>query len=262
MTAPQDPRAGRLPPVAAALVRSLLPIAERHEVVAELQSRVPGAFCPSWSCEGAHLGVAPGDRVDPRTVRKELVAGEYRIRAAGKPYAAGRTNVRKLDHGFPLRRPAADASADIRAAAVLTLALGAGGTAAIFSVVRTLLLEPLPIAREDQVGVLWFGGSWNEAGISPPPAEFPRLSADGGVPARTTPRSRRAGGPLRLVRGNRDLVGALRRARRAGRCWAAPSRPATTRPGAELVAVLSHCALAGARLRSLDHRQAAAARRR
>ena len=46
--------------------------------------------------------------------------------------------------------------------AVLTLALGAGGTAAIFSVVRTLLLDPLPIAREDQVGVLWFGGSWNE----------------------------------------------------------------------------------------------------
>ena len=48
------------------------------------------------------------------------------------------------------------------ALAVLTLALAAGGTAAIFSVVRALLLDPLPIAREEQVGVLWFGGSWKE----------------------------------------------------------------------------------------------------
>ena len=55
-----------------------------------------------------------------------------------------------------LRRPT------YAALAVLTLALAAGGIAAIFSVVRTLLLDPLPIAREEQVGVLWFGGSWRE----------------------------------------------------------------------------------------------------
>jgi predicted permease len=45
--------------------------------------------------------------------------------------------------------------------AIVTLALGAGGTAAVFSVVRALLLQPLPIAREAEVGVFWFGGSWN-----------------------------------------------------------------------------------------------------
>ena len=33
------------------------------------------------------------------------------------------------------------------ALAVLTLALGAGGTAAIYSITRTLLLDPLPIVR-------------------------------------------------------------------------------------------------------------------
>ncbi len=47
--------------------------------------------------------------------------------------------------------------------AVLTLALGAGGTAAIFSVARALLLEPLPIAHEEQVGVFYFPYSWNES---------------------------------------------------------------------------------------------------
>src|SRR5919204_5664078 len=46
--------------------------------------------------------------------------------------------------------------------AVLTLTLGAGGTAAIFSIVRELLLKPLPVAHEEQIGVLWFGGSWTE----------------------------------------------------------------------------------------------------
>ena len=47
--------------------------------------------------------------------------------------------------------------------AVLTLALGAGGTAAIFSVARTLLFAPLPIAHEEQVGVFYFPYSWNES---------------------------------------------------------------------------------------------------
>ncbi|HEU5309836.1 MAG TPA: ABC transporter permease, partial [Candidatus Eisenbacteria bacterium] len=46
--------------------------------------------------------------------------------------------------------------------AVLTLALGAGGTAAVVSVIRPILLEPLPYAREEEVGVLWMPGDWTE----------------------------------------------------------------------------------------------------
>ena len=64
--------------------------------------------------------------------------------------------------------------------AVLTLALAAGGTAAIFSVVRALLLDPLPIAREEQVGVLWFSGSWREQeflGLRPQFPGFQRMAA-------------------------------------------------------------------------------------
>jgi predicted permease len=47
--------------------------------------------------------------------------------------------------------------------AVLTLALGVGGTAAIFSIVRGLLLEPLPIQRETEVAVFWNVFDWSEA---------------------------------------------------------------------------------------------------
>ena len=46
--------------------------------------------------------------------------------------------------------------------AIFTLALGAGGAAAIFSVARTMLLEPLPVTREDDIGVFWFQQSWTE----------------------------------------------------------------------------------------------------
>ena len=46
--------------------------------------------------------------------------------------------------------------------AVLTLALGVGGTAATFSIVRGLLMEPLPYRAEGEIGVFWFDGSWNE----------------------------------------------------------------------------------------------------
>ncbi len=60
--------------------------------------------------------------------------------------------------------------------AVLTLALGAGGTAAIFSIVRALLLNPLPIAHEEQLGVLWFDGSWTEQEFLHFRPEFPGFS--------------------------------------------------------------------------------------
>ena len=61
--------------------------------------------------------------------------------------------------------------------AVLTLALGAGGTAAIFSIVRALLLNPLPVAHEEQLGVLWFDGSWTEQEFLHFRPDFPASAA-------------------------------------------------------------------------------------
>jgi predicted permease len=46
--------------------------------------------------------------------------------------------------------------------AVLTLALGIGGTTAVFGIARPLLLDPLPYANADHVVTFWMSGWWTE----------------------------------------------------------------------------------------------------
>jgi putative ABC transport system permease protein len=46
--------------------------------------------------------------------------------------------------------------------AALTLALGVGGTAAVYGISRGLLFDPLPYANEQSIAVFWMGYSWTE----------------------------------------------------------------------------------------------------
>jgi hypothetical protein len=121
---------------------------------------------------------------------------------------------------------------------VLTLALGAGGTAAIFSVVRTLLLEPLPIAEENRVGILWFDGSWSEAEflhLRPNFTGFESMAAYRPDDATLeTP-----GSPLRLVTGV-GVTAELFEVLRAGPWLGRTFHPGDDLAGAAPVTVLSH----------------------
>jgi putative ABC transport system permease protein len=153
----------RLPCVASAILRALLPLAERDEVLADLRDEYARRTAAGGRAAASRwlwretLGSLPA--LARRTWWRGMTGFEpraNRMRPGGPMLESwimdARYAVRHL-----VRRPT------YAILAVLTLALGAGGTAAIFSVVRALLLEPLPVVHEEQVGVFWFPYSWNES---------------------------------------------------------------------------------------------------
>src|SRR5262245_11403783 len=142
-------RSRRLPLVVAAIIRSLTPIAERGEVLADLQSEYNerairyGRFAASrWAWRQA-LGSVPA------LFRRSCWRGMTGFEPCANKMQPGGPMFESwiIDFRYALRRLLSRPT--YAALAVLTIALGSGGTAAIFSVVRTLLLDPLPIAREE-----------------------------------------------------------------------------------------------------------------
>jgi putative ABC transport system permease protein len=228
----------QLPAVVAAIFRALTPIAERDELAADLQAefevrvhRDGRRAARQWIWQQA-LGSIPA--LFRRTWWRGMTGFEpraNRMRPGGPMLESW-----IMDFRYAARRLLSRPTYAVLA--VLTLALGAGGTAAIFSVVRTLLLDPLPIVREEQVGVLWFNGSWNEQ-------EFLRLRPD--FPGFQRMAAYRPhdltlevpGTEMRLLPGvavSAELFGVLGTQPILGRTFIAGEDAA----GAELVAVLSH----------------------
>jgi predicted permease len=152
----------RLPIVVAALFRALIPIAERDELLADLQAeyawragKYGRAAARRWAWRQA-IGSLPF------LVRRGWWRGmtgfephANRMRPGGPMFESWIMDVRYAGRRL-LSRPT------YALLAILTLALGAGGTAAVFSIARTILLDPLPIHDEARVGVFWMPVSWTE----------------------------------------------------------------------------------------------------
>ena len=227
-----------IPRLPLALLRVLLSRAERDEVLAdvaeEYAARLAGeghAAARRWLWRQA-LGSAPAllrrtwwrewSGFEPRANGFNARGGMPRSLIADGRYAARRLRSRP---GFVLL-------------AMLTLALGVGGTAAVFGIARGLLFDPLPYAHEREVGVFWKKTDWTEE-------EF--LHLRGRVPGFRQVALYRLGdvtlreadAPARVLRGitaSAELFDVLGAAPMLGRGF----RAGDDAEGAEPVAVLSY----------------------
>ena len=121
---------------------------------------------------------------------------------------------------------------------VLTLALGVGGTAAVYTIAKRLLLEPLPVRNEAEVTTFWAPFGWSEAEylhLRPGMTEFRGVAMF--RPQDVTFQS--AGGPARLAEGI-AATSELFQVLGASPALGSGFRPGDDRTGAEPVAVLSH----------------------
>jgi predicted permease len=234
----RDHRRRPLSGVAAAIFRTLVPSAERDEVLEDL------------AAEHADRVHAHG-RIAARVwLWRQLLGSLHALlrRSWWRGWTGFEPNANRMHPGgSPLESWIMDLRYSARRLvrrptytllAIVTLALGAGGTAAVFSVVRSLLLDPLPVAREEQLGVLWMPGYWNEEEFL-----FVRSAAPGftGIAAYRPldPTLDIQGTPLRVLSGigaSGELFEVLGAKPLFGRTF----RRGDDVPGAEPVVVLSH----------------------
>ena len=120
---------------------------------------------------------------------------------------------------------------------VLTLALGIGGTAAVFGVAHGVLLSPLPYAHERELGVFWMKTDWTHEEYLHVRGRTPGFRQVALYRQRDA-MLRAGGGPARLVPGvsaSSELLDVLGAAPLLGRGF----RAGDDVPGAERVALLS-----------------------
>ena len=157
------PNAPSAPPrVAAAILGALLPHAERREVIADL------------AAEFTYRAGESGPGAANRWYWKQLVSSAPALtrRIWWRGWSGFEPNANRMRPGGPsmeswimdaryaarrlVRRPL------YALLSVLTLALGIGGTAAVYAIARPILLDPLPYRAEKGLAAFWMPFDWTE----------------------------------------------------------------------------------------------------
>jgi putative ABC transport system permease protein len=152
-----------MPRLATALLRLGLPHAERREVLDEV------------AAEYVERAAASGRRAASRWLWRQAVTSLPAL--AGRGWWRGWSGFepradRWRPGGAVLEGWAKDVRYTLRrlgrrrtytGLTVLTLSLGIAGTAAVGGIAKRLLVEPLPVAAEEEVVVFWAEGAWSQA---------------------------------------------------------------------------------------------------
>lgn len=237
-----NPRSGSplsAPRVPLALLRAWLPYAERDEVIAELcaefaarQTREGPRAARAWLWRQVLGSVPPLVR---RTFSRGWTGFEptsSRLRPGGPRMESFIMDLRYAARRLRLRPTYA-------LLAVLTLAVGVGGTAAAFGLVRGLLLRPLPYPAEERLELFWSPGDWSEAEYVHLSPDWNGFSAVAAFRDKETPLRRGPDAPLTLVQAattSATLFDVLGVRPALGRTF----EPGEDRPGAAPAVVLSH----------------------
>ena len=233
-----DPRNAAPPRIPLAVLRALLPRAERDEIIDDLTREyaglvarhgIPAARAWLWrqALESA-----------PALLRWTWWRGRTGFEPRANAFRPGDFMLTNwiTDARYAARRLRTRPAYTI--VAVLTLALGIGGTAAVFGIARPLILDPLPYANADSVGIFWFGQSWTQQEFVRLRGKFPGFRAvaaymnsdvtmrEGDGPSRLVP-AIATSSELFDVLGTRPLIGA-------------GFQPGSDAQTAEPVVVLSH----------------------
>src|SRR5687767_14729535 len=162
MIHPPKPDRVTLPAWSRALLRALVPRAEREEVVDDLETEY-AARVEADGRAGARrwlLGQVMGST--PALLGRVGWRGWTGFESRANRMNPGGPMLESwiMDTRYALRRLRTRPTYELLA--VLTLALGVGGTAAIFSIVRTFLLQPLPYREETELVSFWNTFDWSE----------------------------------------------------------------------------------------------------
>jgi len=151
-----------LPRFPAALLRAVLPSAEREEVLADVESE--------FAAMAARDGRATASRwlwrqvlhSTPALLRWNCWRGWTGFEPRANAYRPGGQRMRTwlADANYAIRRLRTRPAYTVLS--VLTLALGIGGTAAIFGIAKPVIVDKLPYENANRVGTFWMPGWWTE----------------------------------------------------------------------------------------------------
>jgi predicted permease len=162
-----------LPRLPAALLRFVLPRAERDEILDDLAAEYSTRAASGGARSARRWLWGQALRSTPALLRWTWWRGWTGFEPRANAFRPGDLMLTNwlTDIRYTARRLRTRPAYTI--VAVLTLALGIGGTAAVFGVARPLMFDPLPYANADSVGIFYFGGSWNEEEFTYLRGKFP-----------------------------------------------------------------------------------------
>ncbi|HEX2166938.1 MAG TPA: ADOP family duplicated permease [Longimicrobiales bacterium] len=154
---PQPPRAAIM------LLRSLLHDAERDEVEADIRGEY-AMRCDRDGVESANAWIwRQASASAPASLKRSWWRGWTGFESQAHMHRPGGVMLEQWiqDARFAVRRLMKRPL--FATLAIVTLALGVGGTAAVYSLVRTLLLEPLPYGNSSTLAAFWNPFDWSQA---------------------------------------------------------------------------------------------------